>query len=138
LYINQIIMKKTKEKKRYFNCIIFIILNCFFVSHGQNSNINQDNNFDQLLAEKRKINSSITVNNRYKIQLFSGSNESAKKELVQFKKENRNIDATLVFSTPSYKLLAGNYKTRIDAERNLNLLIKKYPNAILIKPNKQN
>jgi hypothetical protein len=116
--------------------MIFIILNCFFVSNAQNSNLVQESNFEQLLAEKRKINNSITVNNRYKIQLFSGSNEVAKKELIAFKKENKNIDATIIFNTPTYKVLAGNFKTRIEAERNLNLFKKKYPNAILVKPNK--
>jgi len=116
--------------------MIFIILNCFFVSNAQNTNIDQDNSFEQLLAEKRKINSSITVNNRYKIQLYSGSNELAKKELITFKKENKNTDATIIFNTPTYKVLVGNFKTRVEAERNLNFYKKKYQNAILVKPNK--
>ena len=129
-------MKIILRKRLCFNSMIFIILNCFFVSNAQNSNLVQESNFEQLLAEKRKINNSITVNNRYKIQLFSGSNEVAKKELIAFKKENKNIDATIIFNTPTYKVLAGNFKTRIEAERNLNLFKKKYPNAILVKPNK--
>lgn len=129
-------MKIILRKRLCFNSMIFIILNCFFVSNAQNTNLVQESNFEQLLAEKRKINNSITVNNRYKIQLFSGSNEVAKKELIAFKKENKNIDATIIFNTPTYKVLAGNFKTRIEAERNLNLFKKKYPNAILVKPNK--
>jgi len=35
-----------------------------------------------------------------------------------------------------YKVWVGNFKTRIEAEKNLNDLKKKYPNAFLIKPNK--
>ena len=54
----------------------------------------------------------------------------------QFKKENKDYDATIVFSTPIYKVWIGNFKSRIEAERNLNLIKKKYPNAIIIKPNK--
>ena len=62
--------------------------------------------------------------------------EESKKVLIQFRKDNKNFDATIVFSTPAYKVWVGNFKTRIEAERNLNNLKKKYPNAILIKPSK--
>ncbi|MCF6128446.1 SPOR domain-containing protein [Flavobacterium sp. AS60] len=98
--------------------------------------VSQDPKFEQLLNEKRKINSSITINDRYKIQIFNGDTENSKKTLLDFKRENKNIDATIVFSTPLYKVWVGNYKTRIEAEKNLNDLKKKYPNAFLIKPNK--
>jgi len=103
---------------------------------AQEVTVNQDPKFEQLLSEKRKVNSSITINNRYKIQIFNGSSEESKKTLIQFKKENKTYDATIVFSTPLYKVWIGNFKTRIEAEHNLNILKKKYPNAILIKPNR--
>ena len=98
--------------------------------------VSQDPKFEQLLNEKRKINSSITINDRYKIQIFNGDTENSKKTLLDFKRENKNVDATIVFSTPLYKVWVGNYKTRIEAEKNLSDLKKKYPNAFLIKPNK--
>lgn len=107
-------------------------------SYSQQANITvlQDQKFEQLLSEKRKINSSITINDRYKIQIFNGDSENSKKILMEFKRENKNLDATIVFSTPIYKVWIGNFKTRIDAEKNLTDLKKKYPNAFLIKPNK--
>ena len=107
-------------------------------SNGQVSKVSviQDPKFEQLLNEKRKINSSITINDRYKIQIFNGDTENSKKTLTDFKRENKNMDATIVFSTPLYKVWVGNFKTRIEAEKNLNDLKKKYPNAFLIKPNK--
>lgn len=98
--------------------------------------VSQDPKFEQLLNEKRKINSSITINDRYKIQIFNGDTENSKKILTEFKRDNKNMDATIVFSTPLYKVWVGNFKTRIEAEKNLNDLKKKYPNAFLIKPNK--
>ena len=98
--------------------------------------VSQDPKFEQLLNEKRKINSSITINDRYKIQIFNGDTENSKKTLLDFKRENKDMDATIVFSTPLYKVWVGNFKTRIEAEKNLNDLKKKYPNAFLIKPNK--
>jgi hypothetical protein len=98
--------------------------------------LTQDPKFEQMLTEKRRINSSITVNDRYKIQVYNGDSETAKKTLIDFKKEYKNIDGTIVFSTPAYKVWVGNFRSRIEAERNLTELRKKYPNALLIKPNK--
>jgi hypothetical protein len=96
--------------------------------------LNQDLRFEKLLNEKRKINSSIVNDQRYNIQIFNGDNETAKKTLTSFKKDFKNFDATIVFSTPSYKVLAGNFKTRIEAERNLILIRKTHKNAVIIKP----
>ncbi len=105
-------------------------------AQGNNLTVNQDSKFEQLLNEKRKINSSITVNDRYKIQIYNGDSESSKKILSDFRKEYKNYDGTIVFSTPTYKVWVGNFKSRIESERNLVELKKKYPNAFLIKPNK--
>lgn len=106
--------------------------------HAQQGNLtlNQDPKFEQLLNEKRKINSSITVNDRYKIQIYNGESEAAKKTLGEFRRDYKNYDGTIVFSTPTYKVWVGNFKSRIEAERNLGELKKKYPNAFMIKPNK--
>lgn len=124
----------------YKLAIIFVLLNVFISKNNllfsQNIEVTQDPKFENLLKEKRKINSGITVNNRYKIQVFTGNNELSKKAYTDFRKEFKDYDATIVFNTPSYKVWVGNYKTRIEAERNLKILVKKYPNAFIIKPSK--
>ena len=98
--------------------------------------VKQDSKFEQLLNEKRKINISNAVNDRYKIQIFSGESEKAKNTLNDFRREFRNIDGTIVFFTPNYKVWVGNFKTRIEAERNLIEIRKSYKNVHLIRPNK--
>lgn len=123
------------------NILVFIHLTMFYLIffptiEAQNVTITQDPKFEQLLNEKRKINASITITNLYKIQIFNGNNETSKKALIDFKKEFKNYDATIIFSTPAYKVWIGNFKTRIEAENNLEVIKKKYPNAIIIKPNK--
>lgn len=115
---------------------LLCVLSQKMVAQDEKINVKQDPKFELLLNEKRKINSSITINDRYKIQIFNGDSENSKKTLMDFKKENKEMDATIVFSTPMYKVWVGNFKTRIEAEKNLNSLKKKYPNAFLIKPNK--
>ena len=129
-------MKISAFKKGFYLTLTCFITTHFATAQSEGISIKQDSRFEQILNEKRKINSSITVNDRYKIQIFNGDSENSKKTLISFKKENKNMDGTIVFSTPMYKVWVGNFKTRIEAEKNLQTLKKKYPNAFLIKPNK--
>lgn len=124
------------RKSLYFCASAVMFLSSNLYSQTASVSVNQDPQFEQLLNEKRRINSSITVNNRYKIQIFTGDSESSKKVLADFRRDFRNYDATIVFSTPSYKVWIGNFKTRIEAERHLSQLMGRYPSAFLIKPNK--
>ena len=98
--------------------------------------LEQDPKFEQLLNEKIKLNPSLFVNEKYKIQIYNGDSESSKKALKDFKQDYKNFDATIIFNTPSYKVWVGSFKTRIDAEKNLAEIVKNYPKAFLIKPNK--
>lgn len=130
------IMRILSPKSLFLNASFIAFLTVSAHSQEKNIKVTQDPKFEQLLNEKRKINSSLTVNERYKIQIFNGDSENAKKMLQDFKKEFKTLDGTIVFNTPTYKVWIGNFKTKIEAERNLADLKKKYPNALLIKPGK--
>lgn len=129
-------MTQLRTNNFVFLMVLFLIFYSTNFVFSQNNMIKQDPKFEQLLKEKRKINSGIVTNNRFKIQIFSGNNELSKKALADFKKEFKEFDATIVFNTPNYKVWVGNYKTRIEGEKNLKIILKKYPNALLIKPSK--
>lgn len=124
--------------KSFRGFLVLFFLTFLQIANAQQGEVTvvQDTRFEQLLKEKRKINSSITVNDRYKIQIFYGDNDKAKKTLAEFKRDFKNLDGTIVFESPTYKVWTGNFKNRIDAERYLNEIRKKYPYALLIKPNK--
>jgi archaellum biogenesis ATPase FlaH len=121
--------------------IIFTVLLVSFLpfktlAQDERTNLKQDAKFEQLLNEKRKINPSLTINDSYKIQIFNGSNDNAKKILNEFKQANQDLDATIIFNTPNYKVWVGNFRSRIEAERYLVDIKKKYNNVFLIKPGK--
>ena len=105
-------------------------------AQDKNISVKQDPKFEQLLNEKRKINSSLTINDSYKIQIYSGSSEIAKKTLNEFRLEFAAIDATIVFNTPNYKVWVGNFRTRIEAEKILVDIKDRYKNVLLIKPSR--
>ena len=129
-------MRILTPSKRAFLTFAMFTLAYSIHAQDQNLTVNQDPKFEQLLNDKRKINTSISTNDTYKIQIFSGKSDEAKKTLTDFKREYTNIDGTIIFNTPNYKVIVGNFKTRIEAERNLADIKNRYKNVFLIKPAK--
>lgn len=129
-------MRILTSLKAFFYSIIIGITVSHTYAQNRNTTVSQDPKFEQLLNEKRKTNVFIAVNDRYKLQIFSGGSEKAKETLANFKQEFKDLDGTIVFNTPNYKVWVGNFKTRIEAERNLIEIRKKYKNVLLIKPSK--
>lgn len=118
----------------YFFLLIFSF--SYILAQSQNNGLSQDQKFEKLLNEKRKINPSLTVNDFYKIQIYNGGSDTAKKTLNEFRQEFKDLDATIVFNTPNYKVWVGNFRTRIEAERNLAAIKNRFKNVLLIKPSR--
>ena len=120
------------------NLLYFFILSSFLClsSRAQDgkTSVSVDPKIDQLLKEKRKLNTGLFLNEGYKIQIFYGNSEESKKKLQEFKKEFKDLDGTIIFNSPNYKVWIGNFKTRIEVERAMVDIKKKYPTALIIKP----
>ena len=127
-------MKLYSTQSLIFSFILLSFFNTISFAQQGSVTVSQDPKFEQLLNEKRKINSSLIANNRYKIQIFNGDNATSKKYFTDFKRDFKQYECTIVFNTPNYKVWVGSFKSRIEAERNLEILQKKYPKAFLIKP----
>lgn len=122
-------------KKIVCTSIFMTVLNISkHVAQPANFQVVQDLKFEILLNEKRKFFASTLYDDKFKIQIFNGSAEEARKILTVFRQEFPYIDSTVVFNTPNYKVIAGNFKTRIAAEYELINVRKIYKNAILIRP----
>jgi hypothetical protein len=104
------------------------------LAQDSKTNVLVDPNIDQLLKEKRKLNTGLFLNEGYKIQIFYGNSEESKKKLQEFKKEFKDLDGTIVFNSPNYKVWIGIFKSRIEVEKAMIDIRKKYPTALIIKP----
>ena len=129
---------KTLNKITAFSILIFTILSSQNIfSQTTKTTIEQDQKIEKLLQEKRKNNSGITINDKFKIQIFYGNIDESKKTLIAFKKEFILLDGTIIFSNPSYKVWVGSFKSKIEAEKTLINIKMKYPSAVIIEPNKK-
>ncbi len=124
-----------------FQRLIKITIITSFISisiHAQEgkTTLNQNEKFTELLEEKAKINANLSINDSYKIQIFYGNSSDAKNQLNAFKRDFKDIEGTIVYTNPTYKVYVGNYKSRLHAEKALLEIKKKYPTSLLIKPGK--
>ena len=129
-------MKKSQKHNLLFFFIICIFLGQKMKGQDVNSNVIQDPKIEQLIKEKRKINLGLSSNETYKIQIFYGNSDDSKKKLQEFKTEFKDLDVTIVYTNPNYKVWIGNFETRIEVEKVMIDIKKKYPTALIIKTTK--
>lgn len=130
-------MKTLKNFTLFSFSLVVLLSSQNIFSQTKKSNIEQDEKIEKLLVEKRKNNSAITINDKFKIQIFFGNIEDSKKTLIAFKKDFSQTDGTIIFSNPSYKVWVGSFKSKIEAEKAIITIKKKYPSSVIIEPNKK-
>lgn len=129
-------MRKLAMKKTFFILICGLLLVTNSFSQSTKTTVIQDPNFSKLLKEKQQINSSLSNDDFYKIQIYYGDRDNAKKNLMNFKRDFKEIEGTILYTNPTYKVWVGSFKLRIEAEKVLADIKKKYPVAFLIKKSK--
>ena len=93
--------------------------------------VNIDDNISHLLDIKKEVNSSLGV---IKIQIFSGSRIKAEELLQKFKYDFPKHSAQMVYESPNYKIWFGEFINQIQADRELEIVRKKYKEAFSFKP----
>lgn len=73
----------------------------------------------------------------YRILYFSQSGNNSSKitleEKEKFEQLYPNIPSYLSYQAPNYKLKAGNFKTRLEANKTLRYIQREYPHAFIVK-----
>jgi len=87
---------------------------------------------DEMLAQKKDYNKTLEKFEGFKIQIYYGSEKQCYKEKEDFASLYPDIDTSIIFSTPQWKLQIGNYKTRLEADHAMVNIKKEYPGAIVL------
>jgi hypothetical protein len=103
----------------------------------------QDSRIDSVLYHYNEMRLKILENadnkaiEGYRIQIFfdSGPNSSdrAKQEKEEFMSEFPEIPAYVSWKAPNYRVRVGDFRTRLEAEKALQIIAADYPNAWVIK-----
>lgn len=104
-----------------------------FAQTGQ-VNIQQSDIIPELLETKADMTKKGRLGERYNIQLFNGDNNAASEVLRQARARYTNWPSDIIYETPNYKVLLGNFRNRLEADRVLLQIKSDYPSAFIPKP----
>jgi hypothetical protein len=81
---------------------------------------------------KKKIEYNKKNGYGFRIQLESGLETAIKTTQSKFRIERPTIKTYILFESPEWKVQVGDYKTRLEADKILNEIKKKFPSAIIV------
>ncbi|WP_170309916.1 SPOR domain-containing protein [Seonamhaeicola maritimus] len=117
-------------------CLFLCVVNKGYSQQGH-VEINQDKNIDALLRLKKDINKDENNSDRYKIQIYNGNRSDAYKAKEEFHESFSDWKSRIVYESPNFKIWAGNFRTRLEADRALKRIKRKFPSAFIFKPKKE-
>ncbi|MAU16216.1 MAG: translation initiation factor IF-2 [Muricauda sp.] len=93
--------------------------------------IQQDPKINELVKLYTKANANSGF---YQIQVGFGNYEKAHDLLNQVEVDFPDLQSKIEFESPTYRVRLGRFKTKLEAERKYLEVRKKYPEAMLLKP----
>lgn len=129
-------MKSLNLKINALGFLAIVLTTHFCAAQQGNVTINQDKKIATLVEVKKEMNKNETSSDRYIIQIYSGNRGTAESSQRDFNSSFADWKATLQYETPNFKVWAGNFRTRLEADRALKQVKSKFPNAFIFKPKK--
>jgi hypothetical protein len=120
------------KKIKYISISILTLFLSFTLSAQEGKvTVDQDSDIDKLLEYKKDIKTTKV----YRIQVYQSVDpDKADREKSNFLNTYEEWPVEIVWNTPNYKVWVGNFATRLEADRALSKIKKKYMNAIIFQP----
>ncbi|MFK5959201.1 MAG: SPOR domain-containing protein [Lutibacter sp.] len=115
-------------KKLLFTVFLALLLS-FTNLYSQSENEKIDNLIEQKRAFNKKNKNSIV----YKIQLYNGNETDAYKIKLNFNAKYPEYTIKIIYKSPEWKTQVGNFNTRLEADRVLNIIKGKFSGAIVLE-----
>ncbi|WP_271392403.1 SPOR domain-containing protein [Aequorivita sinensis] len=130
-------MKSTTSHKIFIASILLILISASSYSQSATLQVNQDPKITQLLDLKKSLEKDNKLTDGYTVQLYYGELDKANQILRKYKGSFSNWPASIEYETPNYKVWAGNFDTRIEAERALLKIQQSFSSAFILKPERR-
>ena len=89
------------------------------------------------VGAKKDLEKENKLSDGYTIQLYYGELDKANQMLRKYRGSYGNWPASIEYETPNYKVWAGNFASRIEAERALIEIQKNFSSAFILKPERR-
>ncbi len=129
-----------KGKNNYMRFIFFIVSVLFLLSlQAQQRPEITRHKVENLLAKKAECQQKKKKASFYYIQIYNGKDiNKAKMILKDFISKYPNSKAFVTWENPEYKVWTGEYYTKFEVERAMQLLKEEYPDALIVYPKIRN
>ena len=115
--------------KRLLFSSFFVVLISLTTTYAQSEN----DKINEIISQKKTFNQENENSIVYKIQLYNGNEVEAFKVKTEFEKEFPDYKTILKYKQPEWKTQVGNFKTRLEADRVLQIIKKKFGAAIVLE-----
>ena len=125
-------MKKLCNITLIFSFLAIISAGNLYAQQGVVT-VSQDAEIVALLNLKKSLEKQNKLSDGFTIQLYYGEKSNANNALRKYRASFATWPADIEYETPNYKVWAGNFSTRLEADRALLEIRTKFPNAFSIK-----
>jgi len=95
--------------------------------------VNKDAKITQLLDLKKQLEKDNKLSDGYTIQLYYGELNTANSTIRKYRNSYGAWPASIEYETPNYKVWAGNFSSRLEADRALMEIQKSFGSAFILK-----
>tara|TARA_R100000935_G_scaffold13736_4_gene27449 strand:+ start:4795 stop:5184 length:390 start_codon:yes stop_codon:yes gene_type:complete len=129
-------MKKSYLFKIFIVSILIAISTEISFAQQATVTVNQDDKIPELLTLKKELEKDNKLGDGFTIQLYYGELNQANAILNKYKANYSAWPASLEYETPNYKIWVGDFESRLEADKALLEIRKKFPDAFPLKPSK--
>ncbi|MGJ8664941.1 MAG: SPOR domain-containing protein [Patiriisocius sp.] len=128
------------KKAFIFNLFVFSLLAVFSTETLQAQTpkvtVNADSQIDDLLKIKKELEKDNKLADGYTIQLYYGDLNGANSVKKKYRMRYGSWPASIEYETPNYKVWAGNFSSRLEADRALLEIQKEFGSAFILEKKK--
>ena len=103
------------------------------VAQSATVTINEDAKITRLLELKKQLEKENKLSDGYTIQLYYGELNVANATLRKYRNSYGAWPASIEYETPNYKVWAGNFSSRLEADRALLEVQRTFNSAFILK-----
>ena len=130
-------MKSQIASKLFIASILLVFVCGKGLAQSATLTVHQDPKITELLNLKKELEKENKLTDGFTIQLYYGELDKASQILIKYRGSYGQWPASIEYETPNYKVWAGNFASRIEAERALLDIQKNFSSAFILKPERR-
>jgi|SRR5690554_3720311 len=130
-------MKLQKFPKLFIASMLLVFFSGKGFGQQAELTIHQDPKIPELLTLKKELEKENKLSDGFTIQLYYGELDKASQVLMKYRSHYTDWPASIEYETPNYKVWAGNFPTRIEADRALIDIQKNFSSAFILRPERR-